>query len=164
MQSIYNAAVRYLSRYNASERQLSDYLKRKFSQKVQQFDTKNQEVIAKLKQENFVNDNRYTANKIRMYLESGKSFYYIKMKLLEKGINTDVMEEEIANLEQSKEQLELYSAIRFAKKNKFLPFGNKAEEKDIAKMLRNGFNYKQVKQILESTTDQLNTIEKDIKI
>ncbi len=164
MQSIYKASIRYLSRYNASEKQLGDYLKRKFSQKEEHFEKKYAEVITKLKQENFLNDNRFTANKIRIYLESGKSFYYIKMKMLEKGIKEEIIEEEIIKLEQSKEELELYSAIRFAKKNKIIPFGTKAEEKDMAKMLRNGFNYKQVKQILESTKDDLEIIEQKTKI
>ncbi len=164
MQNIYNASIRYLSRYNASEKQLKEYLKRKFSQKIEQFDEKSLLAIEKLKKENFLNDNRFTENKIRIYLESGKSFYYIKMKMLEKGISEQTLGEEITKLEKDKEELELHAAIKFVRKNKIKPFGIKEGEKEIAKMLRNGFNYKQVKQILESTQEELEKIEQKIQL
>ena len=146
-------SVDYLSKFDASKKNLKDVLKRKIfklknnsSEKKILFDSI-ESILNKLEKNNFINDNRYLLSKINYLSQSGKSIKYISNYLLKKGIDKQDIENGINKFNNDNLNWEIDSAQLFAKKKKLLE-SDEIYEKKLAKMARAGFSYEICKKIL----------------
>lgn len=154
-----NIALYYLERFESSEENLRMVLHRRIDKYA--FLNKDynpslayqwvEEVIDECLRHNFINDDRYTALKVESYLNAGKSKRYIEQKLKQKGID----EKLIAPYFEDSSYSEFETALSFAKKKKIGRFRSDEEtrlanrQKDLATLVRAGFDYDVAKQILE---------------
>ena len=155
-----NIALYYLERFESSEENLRKMLYRRIDKYV--FANKeynpNQaylwadEVIKECLAQNFVNDERFADFKINDYLRAGKSKRYIEQKLKQKGISETIVSQFFENSSYS----ELDTALQFVKKKKIGRFRENEEvrkknhQKDLATLVRAGFDYDVAKAVLES--------------
>lgn len=146
-------AVDYLSKYDSSKVNLINVLKRKiFKLNIEPKEKNNlqnylKNIIIKLEQGNFINDDRYSFSKIVYLAKLGKSKNYIHNYLIKKGIDKSIIQSSFDEFKKNDKDWELHSAKLFAEKKKLL---NDREnyEKKLAKMARAGFNYEICKKIL----------------
>ena len=146
-------AIDYLSKFDSTEKNLSNVLKRKILRlKISNLE-KNalfkiiESIILKLKNNNFVNDNRYCASKISTLSRAGKSKNFIVNYLIKKGINKFKINENLKLFSDNNFNWELESAKLFVKKKRLLETKYSYEQK-LSKMARAGFNYEICKKIL----------------
>lgn len=140
-----NIALYYLERFDASSEKLRQMLKRRIQhhqlQNIPVDKNINQwieDVIQKLRNLGYIDDNRYAENVIRRLSQQGKSSRFIKQKLQMDGVEnttTDFYFDAETDLENA----------RIFVKKKHL--GN-CYEKDMAKLARAGFDYETAKQAL----------------
>ena len=154
-----NIALYYLDRFESSEENLRAVLRRRIDKYA--FFNKEynptqayqwaEEIIAECLAQNFINDERFADFKISGYLSSGKSKRYIEQKLKQKGIDEKI----IAQYFEDSEYSEFEAALNFAKKKKIGRFRPDDDtrtanwQKDLAALVRAGFDYDVAKQILE---------------
>ncbi|MBR5154606.1 MAG: regulatory protein RecX [Alphaproteobacteria bacterium] len=158
---IKNIALYYLERFETSEDNLRNVLKRRID-KYAFFDksynkqdgyTLVEEVVKECIKNNFVCDERFAEFKINSYLRAGKSKRYIEQKLKLKGISENIVEKIIIESEYN----EFDVAYNFAKKKKIGPFRGSEEartqyyQKDLSALVRAGFSFDVAKDILDST-------------
>tara|TARA_B100001057_G_scaffold440447_1_gene474351 strand:+ start:2685 stop:3155 length:471 start_codon:yes stop_codon:yes gene_type:complete len=146
-------SVDYLSKFDTSKKNLQDVLKRKIfklknnsSEKKILFNSI-KSILIKLEKNNFINDKRYVLSKINYLSKSGKSFKYISIYLLKKGIDKQDIEYGFNKFNCNNLNWEINSAQLFAKKKKLLETDEDYEKK-LAKMARAGFSYEICKKIL----------------
>ena len=77
-----------------------------------------------------------------------KSKNYIKQYLLQKGIDTQLIEEQISLFYENNKNLEKENALKFAKKRNLLD-SDQDYQKKLSKMARAGFSYDIAKEILK---------------
>lgn len=155
-----NIALYYLERFESSEENLRTVLRRRIDKYVFLNREYNpvaayqwvEEVIAECLKQNFVNDERFALLKIESYLKAGKSRRYIEQKLKQKGID----EKLVASYFDNSAYSELETALDFAQKKKIGRFRPDKEnrlanrQKDLAALIRAGFDYDVAKEVLES--------------
>jgi regulatory protein len=147
-------AIYYLSKYSSSKKNLEYILKKKIrrisDEKKIRFDLYNviTPIITKLEKLNLINDIVFTESKIRSLLYQAKSKNYIKQYLLRKGINNQIIDEQILIFYNNNNNIEKENALKFAKKKNLLGAG-KDYEKKLSKMSRAGFSYEIAKDILK---------------
>jgi len=153
-----NIGLYYLERFESSVQNLRDVLSRRVSKYAFQnpdFDRAQANVwIEELLQEfqtlGYLDDRRYADIKVRDYLSAGKSARYIKNKLQQKGIDNSTVDVLI----QSQNYDGKTSALQFAAKKHLGPYRQNIEDrrnfkqKDMARLLRAGFDYDDVCDIL----------------
>lgn len=59
------------------------------------------ELVEKLKQHKYINDEQYVAHFIESYVSRGKGKAYIRQKLNEKGLNKSLVEEQLSQVKES---------------------------------------------------------------
>ncbi len=154
-----NIALYYLERFESSEENLRTVLHRRIDKYA--FANKEynptlayqwvEEIIAECLEQNFVNDERFASFKIENYLSAGKSKRYIEQRLKQKGIDEKIIAQHFENSDYS----EFETALNFAQKKKIGRFRPNEEsrianrQKDLATLVRAGFDYDIAKQILE---------------
>ena len=147
-------AIYYLSKYSSSKKNLEFILKKKIrrlsDEKQIRFHLYNeiQIIIEKLEKLNLINDQVFVESKIQSLQYQAKSKNYIKQYLLQKGIDKQLIEEQISlfyenNINQDKEY-----ALKFAKK-RHLIINNHVYQKNLSKLARAGFSYDIAKEILK---------------
>lgn len=155
-----NIALYYLDRFESSEENLRTVLKRRIDKYAFLDKSYNptaayqwvEEVIAECLKQNFVNDERYAEFKVNNYLNAGKSRRYIEQKLKQKGISENV----VAHFFDDDNYSEFETALNFARKKKigrFRPDESarlENRQKDLATLVRAGFDYDIAKEILEN--------------
>lgn len=154
-----NIALYYLKRFETSKDNLRLVLKRRVD-KYAFFDKEYDksiaysfidEIIEDFISKNFVNDERFSEFKINSYLRAGKPRRYIEQKLKQKGID----EQTISQIFEETDYNEFDTALLFAKKKKIGPFResdenrNQYKQKDLATLVRAGFDFDIAKDILE---------------
>ena len=154
---LYNIALYYLERFDASEEKVKQVFKRRIyraklsGQEISPNIEKDiQEVIAQLKEQGYLNNNRYLENQIRLLQNAGKSMRFMIQKLKQDGFN----EEEIFTQIQNAEITDLQQAKRLVQKRKLGIYRANAEEfyqKDLAVLARAGFPLEIAKQALKET-------------
>lgn len=142
-----NITLFYLSQREASSEKVRAMLKRRLQRMKQrgeeippQANEWIENIIQKVKDLSYLNDNRYAENQIRCMIQQGKSERYMTMKLATAGIDSDT----VHHLLQEFESDELSRAIRYAQKKKLGIYNLKSDsdpQKDLAKMARAGFSY-----------------------
>ncbi len=146
-----NITLYYLERYSSSRANLRKVLKRRIAKDVlkgAENPSESVEWIEKIIQRmvdlGYVNDELYKESLINKLKNQGKSTKQIKLKLLEKGLQTDFVTNEDEEYEQ---------ALIFIRKKKLGHYRkDKYKEyikKDMQKMALAGFSYSVIKRILE---------------
>ena len=147
-------AIYYLSKYSSSKKNLEFILKKKIrrlsDEKKIRFKLYNeiQIIIEKLENLNLINDQVFVESKIQSLQYQAKSKNYIKQYLLQKGIDKQLIEEQISLFYENNKNLEKENALKFAKKRNLLD-NDQDYQKKLSKMARAGFSYEIAKQILK---------------
>ena len=147
-------AIYYLSKYSSSKKNLEFILKKKIrrlsDEKKIRFHLYNeiQIIIEKLEKLNLINDQVFVESKIQSLQYQAKSKNYIKQYLLQKGIDKQLIEEQISLFYENNKNLEKENALKFAKKRNLLN-NNQDYQKKLSKMARAGFSYDIAKEILK---------------
>lgn len=159
-----NIGLYYLERFESSVQNLKDVLYRRVNKYAFQNPDFNKneayawvdEVLQTFENLGYVNDERYAEMKVHDYLAAGKSARYIKTKLYAKGIDEETVEKLIEMQDYDGKD----AALKFALKKHIGPYRKNADERDINKkkdmaaMLRAGFNYNDVCDILNMECEQ----------
>lgn len=147
-------AIYYLSKYSSSKKNLEFILKKKIrrlsDEKKIKFHLYNeiQIIIEKLEKLNLINDQVFVESKIQSLQYQAKSKNYIKQYLLQKGIDKQLIDDQISLFYENNKNLEKENALKFAKKRNLLN-SNQDYQKKLSKMARAGFSYDIVKEILK---------------
>ena len=147
-------AIYYLSKYSSSKKNLEFILKKKIrrlsDEKKIRFHLYNeiQIIIEKLEKLNLINDQIFVESKIQSLQYQAKSKNYIKQYLLQKGIDKQLIEEQISLFYENNKNLEKENALKFAKKRNLLD-NDQDYQKKLSKMARAGFSYDIAKEILK---------------
>ena len=147
-------AIYYLSKYSSSKKNLEFILKKKIrrlsEEKKIRFQLYNeiQFIIAKLEKLNLINDQVFVESKIQSLQHQVKSKNYIKQYLLQKGIDKQLIEDQISLFYENNKNLEKENALKFAKKRNLLS-SDQDYQKKLSKMARAGFSYDIAKEILK---------------
>jgi len=147
-------AIYYLSKYSSSKKNLEFILKKKIrrlsDEKKIRFHLYNeiQIIIEKLEKLNHINDQVFVESKIQSLQYQAKSQNYIKQYLLQKGINKQLIEEQISLFYENNKNLEKENALKFAKKRNLLD-KDQDYQKKLSKLARAGFSYDIAKEILK---------------
>ncbi len=151
---LFKYAIYYLSKYSSSKKNLEFILKKKIrrlsDEKKIRFQLYNEIeiILEKLEKLNLINDQVFVESKIASLQYQAKSKNYIKKYLIQKGINKQLIEEQISLFYEKNKNLEKENAIKFAKKRNLL--NNEQDyQKKLSKMARAGFSYDIVKEILK---------------
>ncbi len=168
--SLYNKAVFYLSRYASSSENLRSILEKKVLKAKQQGQDISLEeaspwiddILMKMVQLGYLDDDRYSASKVRTLLESGKSSRFIQMKLRQKGLSEEQITEAFAEYEEENgvaaDETDLKNAVRLVRKKRigFLrPQEERASfyQKDMAALARAGFSFETAQKALNGEED-----------
>ena len=147
-------AIYYLSKYSSSKKNLEFILKKKIrrlsDEKKIRFHLYNeiQIIIEKLEKLNLINDQVFVESKIQSLQYQAKSKNYIKQYLLQKGIDKQLIEQQISLFYENNKNLEKENALKFAKKRNLLD-NDQDYQKKLSKMARAGFSYDIAKEILK---------------
>ena len=158
-QRLKNIALYYLERFESSVDNLRQVLIRRvndYAYHYPDFDKAEalawiEEILSDCERFGYISDNRFAEMKIKDYLAAGKSVRYIKLKLLQKGIEESLIENLLQEQEYNSEEL----ALNLAKKKRIGPFRQNDEErhayrqKDLATLVRAGFDYDVSQRVLE---------------
>ena len=149
-------AISYLSKYNTSKKNLDRIL----HSKVRRMNLEKKDkfilhssiasIITDLEINKLIDDKNFAQSKIHSLSLQGKSKISIISYLVQKGIEKNLIEETFKNLELKNPNWESESAKIFARKKRLGVKHSNNLEKDLAKMARAGFNYKIIKEILET--------------
>ena len=147
-------AIYYLSKYSSSKKNLEFILKQKIrrlsDEKQIRFHLYNeiQIIIEKLEKLNLINDQVFVESKIQSLQYQAKSQNYIKQYLLQKGIDKQLIEEQISLFYENNKNLEKENAVKFAKKRNLIN-NDQDYQKKLSKLARAGFSYDIAKEILK---------------
>ena len=147
-------AIYYLSKYSSSKKNLEFILKKKIrrlsDEKKIRFHLYNeiQIIIDKLEKLNLINDQVFVESKIQSLQYQAKSKNYIKQYLLQKGIDKELIEDQISLFYENNKNLEKENALKFAKKRNLLD-SDQDYQKKLSKMARAGYSYDIAKEILK---------------
>jgi regulatory protein len=147
-------AIYYLSKYSSSKKNLEFILKKKIrrlsDEKQIRFHLYNeiQIIIEKLEKLNLINDQFFVESKIQSLQYQAKSQNYIKQYLLQKGIDKQLIEEQISLFYENNKNLEKENALKFAKKRNLIN-NDQDYQKKLSKLARAGFSYDIAKEILK---------------
>ena len=147
-------AIYYLSKYSSSKKKLEFILKKKIRRLSEEKQIRFhlyyeiQIIIEKLEKLNLINDQVFVESKIQSLQYQAKSKNYIKQYLLQKGIDKQLIEEQISLFYENNKNLEKENAIKFAKKRNLLD-NDQDYQKKLSKMARAGFSYDIAKEILK---------------
>lgn len=148
----YNLALRFLSFRPRSEKEVLDYLKKKAARNKSLTPEITAKIKAKLVEYNFINDLEFTKFWIEQRIKfKGKPIWTIKFELEQKGISKELIDQLLPNYED-KSLLDLTSAKKLAEKKLDFYRGlppQKRREKVMNYLLRKGFNYDIVKNVLK---------------
>ncbi|MCL5438531.1 MAG: RecX family transcriptional regulator [Patescibacteria group bacterium] len=155
----YNRALRFLSFRPRSEKEISDYLKKKSckagSKKSSEEINRSviEKIIQKLKEQRFLNDEEFARWWIEQRTEfKPRSLRLIKIELKQKGINNEIIESQIVD---SKLQVpnDLQSARKLVEKQ-MRKYRNLPKEKVYQKLFRflasKGFDYETIKEAIKN--------------
>ena len=151
---LFKYAIYYLSKYSSSKKNLEFILKKKIrrlsDEKKIRFQLYNeiQIIIEKLEKLNLINDQVFVESKIHSLQYQAKSQNYIKQYLLQKGIDKQLIDEQISLFYENNKNLEKENALKFAKKRNLLD-KDQDYQKKLSKLARAGFSYDIAKEILK---------------
>ncbi len=159
-QRLKNIGLYYLKRFESSVENLRSVLQKRVNQYAKtnpEFDKQEayqwvENILAEFEKLHYLDDERFTEIKVRHYLSTGKPARYIKNKLREKGIANAQIEEMLDDFGYNPQEM----ALKLAKRKKIGPFRPDEEsrklnrQKDMAALIRAGFDYDVVSEIMGS--------------
>lgn len=160
---IKNIGLYYLKRFETSVANLRGVLQRRVNDyayhniefnKREAYDWV-EEVLSDFKDKGYLDDARYSEMKIKSYISAGKSIRYIHGKLREKGIDEDLIESLIDDCDFNP----FDAAMKLARKKRIGPYctnetiRKERYSKDLAVLVRAGFDYAVAIKVLESEID-----------
>lgn len=157
-QRLKNVGLYYLKRFESSEDNLRQVLRRRVNDYAYYNPDFNkteaygwiEEVLSDFTGWKYIDDERYTSLKVRDYLNAGKPERYIKTKLKQKGVDENIIAEVLSKQEYDSKEM----ALNFAKKKKIGPFRPDEEsrklnrQKDMGTLIRAGFDYDTAAEVL----------------
>lgn len=152
LEKLYNKSLRFLSYRPRSEKEVADYLSKKLS-KAKSASGGNpediiKEVIKKLKEYKFINDEEFS----RWWIESRtkikpRSWRTIGFELKNKGISKEVIEEEISKLKDKVSDLEMAKKLLEKKIKRYKDLPRQEIYQKLGRFLASkGFNWDTIKQ------------------
>lgn len=162
---LYNIALYYLSRYEATTGKVRDVLKRRLMTAERRGEEIPNEapawiekIITQMVDLGYIDNNRYAENTFRRLTEAGKSVRSIAYKLKQAGLEEDVLSDLIEEQETTSGELDLTSALKLVKKRKlglYRPESQRAAyaQKDLAVLGRAGFSYEIAQKALKGEED-----------
>lgn len=156
---LYNVALSYLAKYEASTGKLKDILNRRLIMAERrgidipaEAPAWIENVIHQMVAADYVNDTRYTENTYRHLAQAGKSLRYIKGKMALASIDFTPPDD------VPTDALDLAAALIFVKKKKlgiYRPAAVRSDyaQKDLAALGRAGFSYEISKKALNGADD-----------
>ena len=163
------AALHYLGRFSSTEANLRQVLERKVRRRNEENAPATDEQLnwiasaaAKCVRLGYVDDAHYAKQRFAVLLRKGKPLRTIEQDLRYKGVPDQIVDDVLATEQEDPEKdLDLTAAAAYARRRRFGPFrradktSEEKIEKEKAAMLRTGFSFTHVKQILSSTEDEL---------
>tara|TARA_Y100001970_G_scaffold266773_1_gene355861 strand:- start:2775 stop:3248 length:474 start_codon:yes stop_codon:yes gene_type:complete len=146
-------ALNYISKYSTSKKNLAIILQRKISKISMEYKEKKilknsiNNILEEFETKNFINDENYATSKINFLITQGKSKNYIFNYLIKKGIDKYLINKIFLGLDDQNPDWEIKSAKIFIRKKRLIFKENSNNEKDLAKMIRAGFNYEIIKKL-----------------
>lgn len=162
-QRLKNIGLYYLKRFESSVENLRSVLRRRIDAYARENPEWNkheayqwaEDVLAEFERLHYLDDTRFTEIKVRSYLSAGKPARYIQNKLRAKGIDETQIESVLAEEEYNPFEM----ALKLAKRKKIGPY--RAEEsrrefrqKDMGTLVRAGFDYDTVCEVLNYTIEE----------
>jgi len=160
-----NSAMSYLARYEVSEFQFKNTMKRKLSYFENNLnELEKDKLINQIKSEmvlsRFIDDNRYAETKVRTIRRQGGSQRLIFAKLNEKGISKEIIQSALNIVDGNDENPEIIAAVNFIKKKKIGVFYKNQKINDeidtytlkdkwYGSLARRGFSLEIVKKVLD---------------
>ncbi len=140
---LYQRALEWVLTRPHSEKECRDYLRRKIFEK--KLDKNHIDIIIdKLKTKKYLDDVRFAEWYIEnRFAKKGVSVKRLKMELLKKGVSKDIIEQVLENSDRN-DRGELEKMI-LKKRSKY-----REDEKLIAYLVRQGFSYDLVREVLQS--------------
>jgi len=145
-ESLSNVALHYLQRYSSSRKRLTEVLKRRVKNHIRlkggepvDATAMNEKVDERMVKSGYVDDARLAKSKTESLHRAGKSARVIKLKLRLHGLDTSNVPSDAEN--------ELEAAMTLGKKKK-LGRDPERKQKDLAVLMRGGFNYGIAKTVL----------------
>ena len=149
-----NIALFYLGKYESSSENLRQVLQRRLARaemKGAEIPLQAQAwidaVIEEVKRLGYVDDKRFACSITEKYRKSGKSSKFIRQKLIQAGISSEMQQEALTVDDAADEKdSELQAALRLVRKKKLGAFRPQEErqrcrKKDLAVLARAGFSY-----------------------
>ena len=162
-QRLKNIGLYYLKRFESSVENLRSVLHRRidaYARENPEWNKKEaydwaESVLEEFERLHYLDDARFTEIKVRSYLNAGKPARYIQTKLRAKGIDAAQVDEILSQQEYNP----LEMALKLAKRKKIGPFRpietrREFRQKDMAALVRAGFDYDTVCEVLEYITDE----------
>ncbi len=146
-ESLANVALHYLQRYSSSTRRLREVLTRRVKNHIRRKGGEPvdaapmiEKVVERMVKAGYVDDARLAEARTASLHRAGKSARVIKLKLRQHGLDTSKVPSDAEN--------ELEAAMTLGKKKK-LGRDPERKQKDLAVLMRGGFNYGIAKQVLQ---------------
>ena len=161
------ASDRYLGRYIATESQLRRVLQRRLmrnwrkrGEKVTEEERQMGEDLVSAQVKKVMDTGRIKDDKVALmwvehYTNRGKSVPFIRMKLREKGVDNQIIDDSIQQIHSQMQDPALEAAVVYARKRRFGAYRNdpakqaERKQKDIAAMMRAGHRYDVVSRVLD---------------
>ncbi len=153
-------ALRYLDRFAATTLKLRRHLFNKNAKAIEFHDQDPEAVqllidqeIEKLEKAGILDDQEYASGKARSMARQGKSGLQIGMKLGSLGFNEEQSDHALERLREEEGYTERKAAAKYIRKRRFGPFKpletrDERLQKELASLVRNGFEYSMAKSLL----------------
>ena len=152
--SIENAALYYLQRFSSSSENFRRVMMRRVNRSAQYHNTNLKEgaeivdeLISRFTRVGLLDDLQFAKIRVASLRRRGLSERAIRVKLMEKGVVLEVINQSLELLERDNNNSELTAAIIFSRKRRIGVFRKTLDElskfraKDMAKLAQAGFNY-----------------------
>lgn len=155
-------AFNYLDKFGTSKNYLLKFLIQKMKHRfivhndlVLESDVR--KIVEELSALGYLNDISFCESRIKSLLKEGNSIFNISIKLKQKNISTEDIElafdNILENTNNTKEDLELYALLKYAKKRNVLLWQNNnscnsPNQKEVNTLLRKGFSFTLVEQVI----------------
>jgi len=160
--SLENAALYYLGRFATSSENLRQVLGRRIMRAAKHHETDveacNQlvdDLIRRYLESGILNDEVYARTQAASMNRRGKSLRAIRVRLRQKSVASDIIDEALQSLAGDIGQPDLAAAIAYARKRRLGPYrretaGPENLDKEMAALARSGFSYSLARRIVEA--------------
>lgn len=156
-------ALFYLERYASSSENLRRVLMRRVYKSAHLHDTDPNEgqqfvddIIEKFIELNILDDAAYTRMKVDGLHRRGTSSKAIRQKLMMKGVDVDIINRALEELEEETGESEIHAALAYIKRRRLGPYRTKlreeTKEKDMAALGRQGFSFDMARKLIGAET------------